>query len=182
MTLKLKTRFCDGHALIDILDEMAETILARQARAENALALIGILKGGAPIADYLAERIAERFGFKPLVAYLDITLYRDDMITTQDDPYSRISEIPFAMRNKEIVLVDDVLFTGRTIRAALDSLLSIGRPKLIRLAVVVDRGFRELPIQADYVGRHIETFGHEGLRVRATGPDEHQGIFIYEEA
>ena len=181
MALKLKTCLCDQVTLGLILDRLASTIAGHHAKAGHNLALIGILRGGAEIADYLADRVAELLGFRPPVAYLDITLYRDDMITTQEDPYSRITEIPFAMRNKEIVLVDDVLFTGRTIRAALSSLLSRGRPRLVRLAVVVDRGFHELPIQADYIGRRIEVSADEGIRVHLQ-PNEHgAGIYLYEE-
>ncbi|MDJ0838329.1 MAG: bifunctional pyr operon transcriptional regulator/uracil phosphoribosyltransferase PyrR [Acidobacteriota bacterium] len=182
MSLKIKARLCDRLALRAVLDELAGNIGGHHAAAGPALAFVGIISGGAPIADYLADRFAERYGFRPPVAYLDITLYRDDMITTHDEPYSRVTEIPFAMRNKEIVLIDDVLFTGRTIRASLTSLLSRGRPRLIRLAVAVDRGGRELPIQADYVGRRIEISDHEGIRVIVDGPEEERGIYIVEEA
>ena len=180
MSLKIKARLCDRSALRSMLDELANNIGGHHASAGPALAFVGILSGGAPIADHLADRFAERFGFRPPVAYLDISLYRDDMITTQDEPYSRVTEIPFAMRNKEIVLVDDVLFTGRTIRAALTSLLALGRPRLIRLAVAVDRGGHELPIQADYVGRRIEISENEGIRVRVDGPEQDRGIYIVE--
>ncbi len=181
MTLKMKACLCDHETLQQILDQLADTIAGHHVHAGHQLALIGILRGGAQLADYLADRIAELLGARPPVAYLDITLYRDDMITTSEDPYSRVTEIPFAVRNKEIVLVDDVLFTGRTVRAALTSLLARGRPRLIRLAVAVDRGSRELPIQADYVGRHIEVSANEGLRVHLRDNEHPPGIYLYEQ-
>jgi len=182
MALKMKACLCDHATLRTILDRLADTIAGNHAHAGHQLAFVGILRGGAPLAEYMADRIADRLGVRPPVAYLDITLYRDDMITTTADPYSRVTEIPFAMRNKEIVLVDDVLFTGRTVRAALSSLLARGRPKLIRLAVAVDRGSRELPIQADYTGRHIEVSRDEGIRVHIDDAEHPPGIYLYEHA
>jgi len=180
MSLKLKSCLCNRDTLIEILDLLGDTIAGHHARAGHQLALIGILTGGAPLAEHLADRIEMRNGKRPLVAYLDITLYRDDMITTREDPYSRVTEIPFAMRNKEVVLVDDVLFTGRTVRAAMSSLLALGRPRLIRLAVAVDRGGHELPIRADYVGRRLEVSRNEGIRVHLDEEEHPSGIFIYE--
>ena len=181
MSLKLKEQYCSKESLLGILDEMAERIAEEHPICEN-LVFIGVLKGGAPIADYLAKRLYELKGTPLPVAYLDISLYREDVIDTQGDPYSRDTEIPFAVKGKEIILVDDVVFTGRTVQSALSSILSFGRPQLVRLAVVVDRGFRELPIHADYVGRHIETTRHQGVRVRMADLCAEPGIFIYEEA
>ncbi len=180
MTLKLKEKYCDGKALHKILDKMALAILDARPCMSN-LAIIGILKGGTYVADYLADRIESHTHHKPPLSYVDITLYRDDMIDTKREPYSRQSEIPFSVKNKNILLVDDVLFTGRTVRAALSSILELGRPDRIQLAVVVDRGFRELPIQADFVGCHIETTGRQGVRVKSPSETDEPGIFILED-
>ena len=179
MALKLNDKYCDAAALYAILDAMAEEILQAEKDVPN-LAFIGILRGGARLADHLAGYLSRKISCEIPVAYLDITLYRDDMIDSQREPYSRATEIPFSVTNKEIVLVDDVLFTGRTVRAALTSILSLGRPRLIRLAVAVDRGYREMPIQADFVGRTIETRRDQGIRVKMEGSEE-DGIFIYDE-
>ena len=179
MSLKLLNKYCDESELFQILDQLAQRILASHPPSPS-LAMIGILKGGANVADYLAEAIFRRTERRIPVAYLDITLYRDDMITSAEDPYSRMSEIPFAVRKKDIILVDDVIFTGRTIRAALSNILNLGRPRIIRLATVVDRGFRELPIQPDFTGRRLETAGNQGVRVRMNRSSDQNGIFLYE--
>lgn len=180
MTLKLKERYCDGRGLQKILDEIADNIMATQPSVSN-LAIIGILTGGTYIADFIAERIGNPIKHKLPVSYLNITLYRDDMINTQREPFSRYNEIPFSVTNKDIILVDDVLFTGRTVQAALTSILTLGRPDRIRLATVVDRGFRELPIQADFVGCHIETTRSQGIRVKTPATAEEPGIYILED-
>ena len=180
MSLKLKQQYCDKNGLLTMLDEVAEAI-ARDHQDSKNLVFIGILDGGGPLADYLAAKVGETLGKNLPVAYLDITLYRDDAIDTQDDPYSRQTEIPFAVKEKEIILVDDVLFTGRTVRAALTSIISLGRPKLVRLAVAVDRGFRELPIRADYIGTSIETTSSQGVRVRLDDSCAEPGVFLYED-
>jgi len=180
MTLKLKEKYCDEESLATIINGLADAIFKDYPKAAG-LALIGILKGGAPVADMIAARIEHKYGLVVPVAYVDITLYRDDVIDTPQDPYSRMTEIPFAVRKKIIVLVDDVLCTGRTIRAALTQILALGRPRLIRLAVGVDRGHRELPIHADYVGRAIEVSRREGVRVRVAPDEAEKGAFLYEE-
>ena len=181
MSLTLKEKYCDEESLLTIINGLADAIYKDHPKTA-ALALIGILQGGAPVAERIAARIEQKYGLVVPVAYVDITLYRDDVIDTPQDPYSRMTEIPFAVRKKEIVLVDDVLFTGRTIRAALTQILSLGRPKQIRLAVVVDRGGRELPIHADYVGRTIAVSRREGVRVRLGEEDSEKGVFIFEES
>jgi len=180
MGLVLKTQYCDRQGLLDILDDMAGQIAKANFNFDN-LCMIGILSGGARITEYLAEKVGELTGKDIPVAFVDITLYRDDMIDTSYDPYSRKTEIPFSLKNREVLLVDDVLFTGRTVRAALTSILSQTRPKLIRLAIVVDRGFRELPIHADFVGANCETTRNQGIRVRTSEHDQEPGIYIYEE-
>lgn len=179
MTLVLKEQICDRAGLLTILDQMAIQICEDDLRLDH-LAFIGILKGGAALADYLAKQIGQRAGHPIPVAYVDISLYRDDMIDTSYDPNSRSFDIPFALKNRDVVLIDDVLFTGRTVRAALTSILALGRPRVIRLGVVVDRGFRELPIHADYVGMTLKPSLTQGVRVRTLEPDS-PGIYLYEE-
>ena len=132
----------------------------------DALALVGVRTGGAHLAMRLADELARIRGTRPDVGLLDITLYRDDVLTGGAMPLLRGTEIAFDIERRPIVLVDDVLYTGRTVRAALDALLDLGRPSLVRLAVLVDRGLRELPIAADFVGRAIETTRSERVRVQ----------------
>lgn len=180
MSLKLKNQYCDKAKLINILEEMVSA-MQRDYPEPGNLVFIGILEGGSKIVDYLARRLGELNDRIFPVAYLDITLYRDDVIDTMEDPYHRATEIPFAVKGKEIILVDDVLFTGRTARAALSAILANGRPKQVKLAAVVDRGFRELPIHADYVGTTLKTAINQGVRVRTDDSHGEPGIYIYEE-
>jgi len=141
-----------SRALIRISHE----ILERNKGAEG-IGLVGIRTGGVYLARRLAKKISEIEGESPPVGELDITLYRDDLATRKEYPALKKTEIPFDMSYRKLVLVDDVLFTGRTIRAAMDSLIDLGRPKEIQLAVLIDRGHRELPIRADYVGKNLPT-------------------------
>ena len=181
MSLELQDCYCDRETLLGMLDDMAATIAAG-GHDPNQTALVGVLEGGAPIARYLADRLAIHWGSAPPVAYVDIHLYRDDMVDTDHDPYTRATEIPFPLRNRHVILVDDVIFTGRTVRAALAAILDKGRPQKIALAVVVDRGFRELPIAPDYVGCTISTRRNQAVRVRTQLDNkEASGIYIYEE-
>ncbi|NDY42494.1 bifunctional pyr operon transcriptional regulator/uracil phosphoribosyltransferase PyrR [Dissulfurirhabdus thermomarina] len=147
---------------------MAREIVDTHAELDG-LALIGIRTGGVPLAERLRQRIAALTGTPVPTGILDITLYRDDWSRLSHHPIIRKTEIPFSIDDKDIVLVDDVLYTGRTIRAALDALSDLGRPRTIKLAVLVDRGWRELPIQADYVGTAVET-----------QVDEHVDVFLQE--
>lgn len=135
----------------------------------DSLCVVGIRTGGAHLAERLADRLAELTGKKPPVGILDITLYRDDVLTGVNPvPQLRGTSIPFPLHGRYLVLVDDVLFTGRTVRAALDALLDLGRPGCVRLAVLVDRGLRELPVSADFVGRELETRTDDHVRVQLT--------------
>jgi len=139
-----------------ILTKMARMILEKHRGAEN-LVLIGIRTGGVFLADRLKEKILSLEGADIPRGNLDINLYRDDWTRISHQPIVQKTELPFSLDGKQVILVDDVLFTGRTVRAAMDALMDFGRPDRIELAVLVDRGHRELPIDANYVGRCIET-------------------------
>ena len=158
------------------LTRIAHEIVERNRGVEE-LALVGIRTRGVPIARRLAAKIAEITGHVVPVGALDITLYRDDLMrhAVGPQPLVRSTEIPFSIDDKTILLVDDVLYTGRTIRAALDALIDFGRPRSIQLVALVDRGHRELPIKADYVGKNLPTSRQQSVRVRlaeADGVDE----------
>ena len=154
-----------------ILARMAHEILEKHRGTED-LVLIGIRTGGVYLADRLATKILSIDGTAIPRGDLDITLYRDDWTRIGHQPVVQKTELPFSLDDKHVVLVDDVLFTGRTVRAAMDALIDFGRPDRIELAVLVDRGHRELPIQANYVGKHIETIHNTMVNVYLV---EHDG-------
>ena len=154
------------------LARIAHEIVERN-RGMEAIALVGIRARGVPLAARLAAEIETLAGVKVPIGALDITLYRDDLMRTAvgPQPVIRRTEIPFSIDGRHILLVDDVLYTGRTIRAALDALIDFGRPSAIQLVVLVDRGHRELPIRADYVGRNIPTSRQQSVQVRLVETD-----------
>ncbi|MDH3973050.1 MAG: bifunctional pyr operon transcriptional regulator/uracil phosphoribosyltransferase PyrR [Deltaproteobacteria bacterium] len=133
------------------------------------LALVGIRSGGVILSQLIAEKIKEIEGIEIPVGIIDITLYRDDLSVGTHHPTLRSTEIDFSIDDRIIVLVDDVLYTGRTVRAAMDELIDFGRPKMIKLAVLVDRGHRELPIKADFVGKNIPTSRNDVIKARLDG-------------
>jgi pyrimidine operon attenuation protein/uracil phosphoribosyltransferase len=148
--------------------------LEKHRGADNVV-LIGIRTGGVFLADRIAQKIETLDGMKISRGDLDITLYRDDWTRIGHQPVVQKTELPFSLDGKQVILVDDVLFTGRTVRAAMDALIDFGRPARIELAVLVDRGHRELPIEANYVGKHIETIRDTMVNVylkEKTGRDE----------
>lgn len=147
-----------------ILRRMAHEILEKN-QGPAGLYLVGILQGGEPLAKRLADLIESFEGIRPPAGALDVTLYRDDLSGREALPLLRQSHLPLSIDGKKIVLVDDVLFTGRTVRAAMDFLVDFGRPARIMLAVLVDRGHRELPIRADFVGKNIPTAHEERVLV-----------------
>ena len=169
----------DESAMDRAVTRMAHEILEKNKGVEG-LALVGICSRGVPLAHRLAARVRAIEGKEVPVGVLDINLYRDDLTTIADHPVLRKTEIPFPVGGKKIVLVDDVLFTGRTIRAALDALIDLGRPKLIQLAVLVDRGRRELPIRADYVGKNVPTSLDQEVRVSLQEQDRRDAVEILE--
>lgn len=165
-----ESRLCDAEGLASLLDDMARRIVEGR-RADAPLRLVGIRNRGVPIAGRLAQLLAPLVGANVPVGAVDITLYRDDLDQGDRWPVLRGTEIGFHVEDAEIVLVDDVLFTGRTVRAALNAVCDLGRPARVRLAVLVDRGHRELPIQPDVVGLHVPTERNEHVRVRITPID-----------
>jgi len=163
------------------LARIAHEILERNRGVEE-LALVGIRTRGVPIARRLAQAIAEINGHEVPTGVLDITLYRDDLMrhAVGPQPLVRRTEIPFSIDDKKILLVDDVLYTGRTIRAALDALIDFGRPRSIQLVVLVDRGHRELPIKADYVGKNLPTSLAQSVQVHLLEVDGRDEVEIQE--
>ena len=160
-----ETMIASAEQIVRALDELARGIV-RGRRDGATLALVGIRTRGVPLAQRLAQRLHDKHSIDAPVGALDITLYRDDLSQIAHAPVLRGTEVPFGVDGVEVVLVDDVLFTGRTIRAAMDAICDLGRPAAIRLAVLVDRGHRELPIQPDYCGLRVPTQGTESIEVR----------------
>lgn len=179
MYLKDKKLLMDDMAIKRALTRIAHEIIERNKGVEN-LALVGIRRRGGPLAKRLAERIQEIEGVKVPVGILDITLYRDDLTSMDCSPQVHRTEVYFDISDKIIVLVDDVVFTGRTIRAAMDALMDLGRPRCIQLAALIDRGHRELPIKADYVGKNVPTSLSEIISVLLEEFDEQEAVVIQE--
>jgi pyrimidine operon attenuation protein / uracil phosphoribosyltransferase len=155
----------DADGVARALTRIAHEILERNRGTAN-LVLIGIRSRGVDIAGRLARNIAEIEGAELPCGTIDITLYRDDLSRSVQQPQIKTTDIPFPIDDRYVVLVDDVLYTGRTVRAALDALMDFGRPKCVQVAVLVDRGHRELPIRADYVGKNLPTAQDESVQVR----------------
>ncbi|HHZ17401.1 MAG TPA: bifunctional pyr operon transcriptional regulator/uracil phosphoribosyltransferase PyrR [Clostridia bacterium] len=177
--MREKARLLDREGIRRSLTRIAHEILEKNKGTEE-LILIGIRRRGVPLAVRLAELIQQIEGVEIPVGKLDITLYRDDLTALSDYPLVRGTDIPCDITAKKIVLVDDVLYTGRTIRAAMDALMDIGRPFLIQLAVLIDRGHRELPIRADYVGKNVPTSRKENIKVMLQEIDDDEVVIIEE--
>ncbi len=171
----VKAQLADEKGLDRSLTRLAHEILEKNRGVEN-LVLVGIRSRGMPLAQRLAKKIHQIEGKDVPVGILDVSLYRDDFKYKQ--PQVRVTDIPFSIDNKNIVLVDDVLYTGRTVRSALNALMDYGRPARIQLAVLVDRGHRELPIKSDFVGKNIPTSIGEEVRVRVKEIDGEDGIWL----
>lgn len=167
----------DAAAMRRAIERIAHEILERNDGL-NDVVLIGIRTRGAPLADRISTILERVEGSAPSVGYLDISFYRDDLRGSLAQPVIQRTEILFDIAGKIVVLVDDVLFTGRTIRAALDALTDLGRPRAIQLAVLIDRGHRELPIRADYVGKNLPTARGEQVVVQLSEKDDTDGVYV----
>jgi pyrimidine operon attenuation protein/uracil phosphoribosyltransferase len=176
--LREKAQVLDDAALDRALTRIAHEILERNGGATD-LAFVGLRTRGVTLAHRLAAKIAAIDGASLPVGTLDITLYRDDL-DMRGAPVIRGTDIPFSLKAKTVILVDDVLFTGRTIRAALDAIIDLGRPKMVQLAILIDRGHRELPIRPDYVGKNLPTSRRESVAVRLKEHDGEDRVVIEE--
>ncbi|MDR3590295.1 MAG: bifunctional pyr operon transcriptional regulator/uracil phosphoribosyltransferase PyrR [Negativicutes bacterium] len=179
MQLVDKTVLMDDQAVARALIRVAHEIIEKNKGSKD-LTLVGIRTRGVPLARRLAAEIEKIEGAKLPVGILDITLYRDDLSTLDYQPVVHETEIPFNINDKTIILVDDVLYTGRTVRAALGAIMDIGRPRSIQLAVLVDRGHRELPIRADYVGKNVPTSRKEIVSVQLKSTDNAEQVVLQE--
>lgn len=163
--MKDKKLIMDADGIDRSLERMAAEIAERNPDLKNAV-LIGIQRRGVYLAQRLREKLAQKGGTKIPMGELDISLYRDDITLLDEQPIVHSTSIPVDLNGKAVVLVDDVLYTGRTVRAALEALADIGRPSCVQLLILIDRGHRELPIQPDYLGRHVPTSQNEVIAVR----------------
>jgi len=167
----------DENAIKRSITRISYEIIEKNKGIED-LVLVGIKTRGVPLADRIAKRLFELEGLQVPVGKLDITLYRDDLTEKNKDPVINNSEVPEDIQKKIVILVDDVLYTGRTTRAALDAVTDIGRPQIIQLAVLIDRGHRELPIRADYVGKNVPTSKKEIVKVELAEVDGRDRVSI----
>lgn len=176
-----KSRIMDGARINRALSRLASEIVEENQGAKS-LYLVGIQRRGVPLANRLAKKIEDLEGVKIPVGILDITLYRDDLSTVGANPIVNRTQLDDDIEDRKIILIDDVLYTGRTIRAALDQLMDYGRPRRVQLAVLIDRGkeHRELPIQADYVGKIVPTKKSEIVKVMLTEFDNEEAVGIFE--
>ncbi len=174
---KLKAEIMDAAGVERTLTRLAHEIIERNNGA-NDIAIVGIRTRGEFLARRIAARIEQSENLALKTGSLDITLYRDDLLGKLEQPQLKSTEILFDMNNRNVILIDDVLYTGRTIRAALDALIDIGRPKTIQLAVLVDRGHRQLPIRADYVGKNVPTSSRESIRVHVKEVDGEDAVLL----
>jgi len=174
-----KSRILDGPRIARMVDRMAHE-MAEHTKDLPDLAFIGIRTRGVPLATRLATRLSNLVGEPFPVGVLDITLYRDDLSLVAPQPLLKKTEIDFDLNGRAIVLCDDVLYTGRTIRAALDGIIDVGRPRALRLAVLIDRGHREFPIEANYVGKSVPTAQREVIKVMFEETDGSDEVWILE--
>jgi pyrimidine operon attenuation protein / uracil phosphoribosyltransferase len=177
----IKKQIMDAEGVRRALTRIAHEIVEKNKGTERLL-LVGIRTRGVPLAERIAANIGKFEGTAPPVGYVDITLYRDDLSLLDEQPAAAETKIDFPVTGSRIVLVDDVLYTGRTIRAAMDALMDIGRPQSIQLAVLVDRGHRELPIRADYVGKNVPTSQRETIDVMLEDVDGEPDQVVIKEA
>jgi pyrimidine operon attenuation protein/uracil phosphoribosyltransferase len=174
---KLKAQIIDEAGFERTITRLAHEILEKNKGAET-IVIVGIRTRGEFIARRIAAKIEQVEGVPVPIGSLDITLYRDDLLGKLEQPQLKGTDILFDLADKNVILIDDVLFTGRTIRAALDELIDLGRPKSIQLAVLIDRGHRQLPIRADYVGKNVPTSSTESIRVHVKEVDGEDAVLL----
>ncbi|KYO66739.1 bifunctional pyr operon transcriptional regulator/uracil phosphoribosyltransferase PyrR [Thermovenabulum gondwanense] len=174
-----KARIMDQKLMDRAITRISHEILEKNRGAMD-IALIGIKRRGVPLAERIANKIYQFEGIKVPVGILDITLYRDDLSELSEKPLINTTHVPFDVKGKIIILVDDVIYTGRTVRAALDAVIDMGRPKAIQLAVLIDRGHRELPIRPDYVGKNVPTSNDEVVKVKLQEIDGEDCVLIFQ--
>ncbi|MBE6049847.1 MAG: bifunctional pyr operon transcriptional regulator/uracil phosphoribosyltransferase PyrR [Clostridium sp.] len=178
--MKLKANLLDEKAIKRSLIRISHEIIERNKGVED-LVLVGIKRRGYPLAQRIAEEIKKIEGVEVSVGSVDITFYRDDRHESEDIPMVKNLDLGVDIQDKKVVLIDDVLFTGRTVRAALDAVIDVGRPRAVQLAVLIDRGHKELPIRADYVGKNIPTSRSEKIALHITEIDDEDSVKIYED-
>ena len=177
--MKLKAQIMDESAVERAIIRIAHQILEKNQGTDN-LCIIGIKTRGVPIARRIVKAIETIEGVTLPLGILDITLYRDDLTKENEEPVLNATDIPFSLTKQNVVLVDDVIFTGRTVRAAMEAVMSLGRASKIQLAVLVDRGHRELPIRPDFVGKNIPTSRHELVAVHLKDCDKETSVELYD--
>jgi pyrimidine operon attenuation protein/uracil phosphoribosyltransferase len=174
-----KSQLMSASEIDRTLVRLAHEVLERTAELEK-LVFIGVRRRGVPLAQRLAQKIESLESRKIPVGILDINLYRDDLSTVSHQPVVNATDIPFSVTGKDVILIDDVLYTGRTVRAALDALFDQGRPARVQLLVLVDRGWRELPVEASYVGRKVQTAADEIIEVKFREIDGVEKVMLAE--
>jgi len=178
MSLKLNYQLMKPEEVHATLDRLADQIL--EANSGRPIVLIGIQRRGVPMARRMAIRISEKMGRETQIGTLDINLYRDDLTRVASHPVVQKTEVPPHIDDRDVVLIDDVLYTGRTVRAAMDALCDFGRMRTIQLAVLIDRGHRELPIEANFIGKKISTKDNEVVEVKLKEIDGEDAIYVME--
>lgn len=178
--MKIKATLLDENAIRRTLVRISHEIIEKNKGVEN-IVIVGIKRRGYPLAQRLSKFIEDIEGVKLPVTSIDITLYRDDLTNENDNPYVKNSDLDIDVEGKKVILVDDVLYTCRTVRAAIDAIIDKGRPQVIELAVLVDRGHKELPIRADFVGKNIPTAKEEIVKVEIEEVDGSDSVKIYEQ-
>lgn len=178
--MKLKANLLDDKAVKRSLIRISHEIIERNKGVEG-IVLVGIKRRGYPLAQRIAKEIMKIEGIEVPVGSVDITFYRDDLTYKEDTPKVSNIELGVDVQNKKVILIDDVLFTCRTVRAAMDAIIDVARPKTIQLAVLIDRGHKELPIRADYVGKNIPTSRDEKIAVHIKEIDSEESVKIYED-
>jgi pyrimidine operon attenuation protein/uracil phosphoribosyltransferase len=177
--MMMKTKVLDADGLRRTVNRLSHEVVEKNKGVQDVV-LVGIRTRGEFLAHRVAKKIAEIENINVQVGVLDITLYRDDLHGRLDQPELKSTEILFDIRGKIVVLIDDVLFTGRTIRSALNALMDLGRPSVIQLLVLIDRGHRELPIKADFVGKNVPTAREQEVQVALTETDEEDAVYLTE--